>query len=228
MTLLVRGKFNVNNHAHVVKGICNETAWFYYYFSHRDLTPYLTRQGAGRFKLTKQGLAAISCVIPPPDEQRAIAGALSDVDGLLGALDQLIAKKRDLKQAAMQQLLTGHQRLPGFAPANRRLQQTNIGLIPEDWHIRPLGEVVEFLDGQRRPIKDSERAQIRGEYPYYGASGIVDYVNDYLFDEELILLGEDGHGRGDRGRRSPARQDAGAQAGDDAGTPHRQDAVGVT
>ena len=47
-------------------------------------------------------------------EQRAIAAALSDVDALLGGLDRLIAKKRDLKQAAMQQLLTGQTRLPGF------------------------------------------------------------------------------------------------------------------
>lgn len=52
--------------------------------------------------------------MPPPPEQRAIAEALSDVDGLLGGLDRLIAKKRDLKQAAMQQLLTGQTRLPGF------------------------------------------------------------------------------------------------------------------
>jgi type I restriction enzyme S subunit len=52
--------------------------------------------------------------VPPLPEQRAIAAALSDVDGLLGALDRLIAKKRDLKQAAMQQLLTGQTRLPGF------------------------------------------------------------------------------------------------------------------
>jgi len=51
---------------------------------------------------------------PPLPEQRAIATALSDVDGLLGALDRLIAKKRDLRQAAMQQLLTGQTRLPGF------------------------------------------------------------------------------------------------------------------
>ena len=47
-------------------------------------------------------------------EQRAIAAALSDVDALLGGLERLIAKKRDLKQAAMQQLLTGQTRLPGF------------------------------------------------------------------------------------------------------------------
>lgn len=53
-------------------------------------------------------------IIPPLYEQHAIASALSDVDALLGALDRLIAKKRDLKQAAMQQLLTGQTRLPGF------------------------------------------------------------------------------------------------------------------
>jgi type I restriction enzyme S subunit len=52
--------------------------------------------------------------VPPLPEQRAIAAALSDVDALLGGLDRLIAKKRDLKQAAMQQLLTGQARLPGF------------------------------------------------------------------------------------------------------------------
>ena len=57
---------------------------------------------------------ALPLPIPPLPEQRAIAAALSDVDALLGGLDRLIAKKRDLKQAAMQQLLTGQTRLPGF------------------------------------------------------------------------------------------------------------------
>ncbi len=115
MTLLVRGRFNVNNHAHIVKGTKNLTSWFYYYFSHKDLTQYLTRQGAGRYKLTKSALIDIPCVLPPLPEQRAIAAALSDTDALLSSLNQLLAKKRDIKQAAMQQLLTGKQRLPGFS-----------------------------------------------------------------------------------------------------------------
>ncbi len=63
--------------------------------------------------------------LPPLPEQRAIAGALSEVDALLGSLDQLIDKKRDLKQAAMQQLLTGQTRLPGFHG---------------EWEVKPLGE----------------------------------------------------------------------------------------
>jgi type I restriction enzyme, S subunit len=59
-------------------------------------------------------LMKLQVLVPPKPEQRAIATALSDVDRLLGGLDRLIAKKRDLKQAAMQQLLTGQTRLPGF------------------------------------------------------------------------------------------------------------------
>lgn len=59
-----------------------------------------------------------------------------------------------------------------------------------DWEQRKLGDIVDFLDGQRKPLKESER--IKGKYPYYGASGIIDYINDYLFDENLVLLSEDG------------------------------------
>ncbi len=65
MTLLVNGKFNVNNHAHIVRGVKNLTSWFYYFFSHRELTTHLTRQGAGRYKLTKSTLVNIPCAIPP-------------------------------------------------------------------------------------------------------------------------------------------------------------------
>jgi type I restriction enzyme S subunit len=74
--------------------------------------------------------------LPPLPEQRAIATALSDVDGLLGGLDRLIAKKRDLKQAAMQQLLTGQTRLPGFHG---------------EWEVKRLGEVATFFKGKGLP-----------------------------------------------------------------------------
>jgi type I restriction enzyme S subunit len=70
--------------------------------------------------------------VPPLPEQRAIAAALSDVDGLLGALDRLIAKKRDLKQAAMQQLLTGQTRLPGFKG---------------EWVVKTFGNLLRFQVG---------------------------------------------------------------------------------
>ena len=71
-------------------------------------------------------------------------------------------------------------------------KRTEIGLIPEDWSIVTLEDAVQFLDGKRRPVKSANRARMKGKYPYYGASGIIDYVDDYIFDDNLILLGEDG------------------------------------
>ena len=81
--------------------------------------------------------------VPPLPEQRAIAAALSDVDALLAKLDQFIAKKRDLKQAAMQQLLTGQTRLPGFSG---------------EWEVNRLGELFGFSGGHtasRDQLSDS-------------------------------------------------------------------------
>ena len=77
-------------------------------------------------------LHQLPVVLPSPAEQLAIAAALSDVDALLGALDRLIAKKRDLKQAAMQQLLTGQTRLPGFHG---------------DWEVKRLGHLGSTFGG---------------------------------------------------------------------------------
>ncbi|EAH8332868.1 restriction endonuclease subunit S [Campylobacter coli] len=58
------------------------------------------------------------------------------------------------------------------------------------WKINKLEEVCEILDNKRIPI--SQKNRISGIYPYYGASGIVDYIDKYIFDEELVLIGEDG------------------------------------
>ena len=62
--------------------------------------------------------------------------------------------------------------------------------IPSSWCWVNLGCIVEILDSKRKPITKSERKP--GKYPYYGATCIQDYVDDYLFDEDLLLLGEDG------------------------------------
>jgi len=147
MTLLVNGKFNVNNHAHIVKGVKNTTKWFYFFFMHRDISTYLTKQGAGRLKLTKQSLSKIPVILPPLPEQTAIATALSDVDALISALDRLIEKKRAIKQAAMQELLTGKRRLPGF-DSGKGYKQTEVGVIPEDWAEDQLGHYVNIFSGE--------------------------------------------------------------------------------
>jgi len=78
-------------------------------------------------------------------EQEAIAQALADVDALIESLEQLIAKKRQIKQGAMQELLTGKRRMPGFK-IKEGYKQTEIGLLPEDWSTITL-EQATLIDG---------------------------------------------------------------------------------
>ena len=112
------------------------------------LANYVTQTSIAH--LPKDKLEIVPLPVPPPAEQRAIAEALSAVDGLLGALEVLIAKKRAVKQAAMQQLLTGKTRLPGFSGA---------------WETRRLGDIFTYL-----PTANNPRAHLR-EY------GQIDYIH---------------------------------------------------
>lgn len=89
--------------------------------------------GATINQITNKSLNSFKVPLPPTDEERTeIARALSDVDALLASLDQVIAKKRDLKQATMQQLLTGKARLPGFSG---------------EWEVKRLEELAEIRSG---------------------------------------------------------------------------------
>ncbi len=102
--------------------------------------------------LNQGTLSGLFVQSPPLREQRAIAAALRDVDALLGALTRLIAKKRDLKQAAMQQLLTGSRRLPGFSG---------------EWEVKRFGDLFQFLNTANNPRADlSEFCDIG--YIHYG------------------------------------------------------------
>ena len=67
-------------------------------------------------------------------------------------------------------------------------------LLPthKDWEIVSIQNITESLDFKRVPVEASLRKQRSGEYPYYGASGIIDYIDDYIFDEETLLVAEDG------------------------------------
>ena len=99
--------------------------------------------------INQENLKKLYLIFPKSDiEQQAIAHVLSDTDALITSLDKLIAKKRDLKQAAMQQLLTGKQRLEGFGDSSGKFKQTEIGLLPEDWDVQFLRETcIKIQDG---------------------------------------------------------------------------------
>jgi type I restriction enzyme, S subunit len=113
----------------------NNPLFIYFLLKTIDYKTYSGKSGVPG--VNRNDLHEISVDRPPIEEQRSIAQVLSDVDALIAALDQLIAKKRHLKTATMQQLLTGKQRLPGFGEG-KGYQQSAIGLIPEDWDVQPL------------------------------------------------------------------------------------------
>ncbi|MDQ7004815.1 MAG: restriction endonuclease subunit S [Ghiorsea sp.] len=115
MTQLVSGKCTVNNHAHIIEGTEEATKeWFYYYFMHRDIFSFLSRQGAGRYKLNKAALEKLPVLIPPLPEQKKIAQILSTWDKAIETVEKLIANSQQKKKALMQQLLTGKKRFPEF------------------------------------------------------------------------------------------------------------------
>lgn len=106
-TILVTGKFNVNNHAHVIQSTKQCSAeWFYNYFRHRSLKPYLTRQGAGRYKLNKAALQSIPIVLPSPEEQIAINQLFREWAVAVDVMQRLIEAK-DLSRKALMQRVFG-------------------------------------------------------------------------------------------------------------------------
>lgn len=68
----------------------------------------------------------------------------------------------------------------------------NVSIVPEGWKVEPLSSCVDVLDSRRKPVNWKERESRIGPIPYYGATGQVGWIDDFLFDEELVLLGEDG------------------------------------
>lgn len=111
--------------------------------------------------------------IPKPSEQQAIAAALSDVDALLTSLDALIAKKRLIKQGAMQELLTGKRRLKGFG---------------WEWQKKKLGEILTLQYGKSQHGIAVEG----GKFPILATGGEVGRTNSYLYDKPSIILGRKG------------------------------------
>lgn len=121
-------------------------------------------------------------------EQQKIAEFLSTIDTVIEKQKETVSAWEERKKGVMQKLLSQEVRF-----------KADDGNEFTEWEKKKLEEVVEFLDGQRKPLEAGQR--VPGKYPYYGASGIIDYVENYIFDEELILLSEDGANILDRNYR---------------------------
>jgi type I restriction enzyme S subunit len=165
----MQGKCWVNNHAHVLKARAGHDQDFLFYsLVHKNIVPFLA--SGTRSKLNKSEMWRIPITGPTSErEQHAIAEALSDVDGLIEALEALIAKKRAIKQASMQQILTGKTRLPGFS---------------EEWETKQLGNHVRFLRHGTH-----SRAELAAEGPVkYVHYGDIHTFNGVVLDPSMTPL----------------------------------------
>lgn len=129
---------------------------------------------SGMPKINREELACFSIALPPTEEQERIGSAFSDMAALIRSLNQLIAKKRDIQQAAMQQLLTGQRRLPGFSG---------------EWRMRRLGDIASIKTGS----KNNQDKLEDGEYPFYVRSATIERINSYSHDCEAILVPGEGN-----------------------------------
>jgi type I restriction enzyme S subunit len=134
---------------------------------------------SGMPKINRNEMADFVVALPPPPEQRAIAAALNDVDVLVSALDRLIAKKRDLKQAAMQQLLTGKVRLPGFSG---------------EWEVKRLGDVLKYERPDKYLVRSTDYEE-KGDTPVLTAnkSFLLGFTNEDfgIYDTPPVIIFDD-------------------------------------
>jgi len=176
------GKFWANNHVWVLRCDPDKIHHRFLFYVLKTVPWEHIATGSTRPKVTKQILLSIKIPLPPLEEQKLIARILYSVDEAIQAVDASIAKWERLKKGLMQELLTkgiGHE----------EFKETEIGRIPVEWEVVELKNVVaECKTGI--PVKQQDR--IPGPYPYFGANGIIDYVHDYIFEGEYVIVAQDG------------------------------------
>ena len=189
----------MNNHAHVLRPNPDVSIGYLTEFL-ESLNYENLNSGTAQPKLNKKSCQKICVAIPTnPAEQRAIATALSDVDALLEGLDRLIAKKRDLKQAAMQQLLTGQTRLPGFEGEweTKRFDEVLVRLNAKANQIqtndyRPTGMYPVVDQGKESVVGFSDREDKLFHCPKGGVIVFGDHTCIVKFVDFDFLVGADG------------------------------------
>ena len=135
----------------------------------------------GLLNISFEDYMSVTLYLPPFNEQKRIADFLQKFDERIAAQEKLLASLKKYKRGVVSAILS-HQMMFSYVDGKH---------YPE-WTSCTLQDAVDFLDGQRKPLESADRARRQGIYPYYGASGIIDYIDDYIFDEPLLLLGEDG------------------------------------
>lgn len=174
------------------------TSRFCWYLLNSDLAReqycYLQNSTSGLGNLTSGTISGIMIPVPPVDDQEAIVSYLdaktAEVDSLVKDCEREVELLQEYRKAVVSEAVT-----KGLDP-NAPMKDSGIdwiGEIPEGWEVSKVKYAYINRDSERVPVEASKRDQSAEVlYPYYGASGVVDFISDFIFDEPLLLIGEDG------------------------------------
>ena len=166
-----------------------DNSYFYYLLSQQEFFDYIM-SGAKGCKMPrgdKRQIMQWKVELPPLDEQRHIASVLSSLDSKIELNHRI---NRNLEQQA-QALFKAW--FVDFEPfKNGEFVDSELGKIPEGWKVGNLLDIAIVFDSLRKPLSSRERNAMAKIYPYYGATSLMDYVEDFIFDGTYLLMGEDG------------------------------------
>jgi type I restriction enzyme S subunit len=197
-----------------------ELLYLYHWFNYiRPIVIQENWRGITQVNLNTNIVKNLVVPLPPTNEQRRIVARVealfAESKTVREALDKVPVLLRRFRQSVLAKAFRGEltQRDSNDEPAqnllerirqekNKRKQTSltdnqkepsaDLPKLPETWVWTNVGHISENYDGKRIPVKDKDREKMKGDLPYYGASGIIDYVNDYIFDGEYLLISEDG------------------------------------
>ncbi|AUO15658.1 restriction endonuclease subunit S [Clostridium taeniosporum] len=163
------------------KGKVSNEFLYYWYIKHGEKIGIKYAQGTKQQNLNSDLVGDIKITIPYKEEQQKIANFFSLIDKKIEKQQEKVKALKDYKKGMMQKIFSREIRFKG----------DNGEEYPE-WEEKKLMDIAECLDNRRKPLNSNERSIIQGNIPYYGANGVVDFVNKYIFNEDIILLAEDG------------------------------------
>ncbi len=173
------------------------TNQFLYYFLQTN--PFITTNGSTIKRLYNDNLRDTKIPNVPSIQQQ------NQITDILGTLDKKIQTNNQINQEleAMAKTIYDYWFVQfDFPDQNGKPYKSSGGKmvyhpelkreIPEGWRVEKLGDITICHDSKRVPLSSNDRGLVKGEIPYYGATGIMDYVNDYIFDGDYVLMAEDG------------------------------------
>ena len=152
--------------------------------------------GSTRGNINAKTYANMKISLPPRKQQDYLVKVLSSLDEKIKTNNQINEKLEEMAQALFKHWFVDFE-FPNengkpYKSSGGEMVESELGMIPKGWEVSKLSELITLYNSKRIPLSKNERDKREKIYPYYGASSLMDYVDDYIFDGVYVLLGEDG------------------------------------